>query len=217
MNPESGPSRPASDTAYDRLLRMIVQLEILPGTLLTESMVVDRLSMGRTPVREALQRLALEGFVEIRPRSGVAVSELQISEWLHVLDATFGLRIILARDAARFPPLRNDWFRKAALDMQKAAISGNVIAYLAAEEMLDNAISQTSANSFAARTIAPLQAHSRRFWYRFRGEQGLSALAEQYLALVNSVIAGDVAGAGKRAEEWHLAVRRMAEQSMSNR
>ncbi|GHC73568.1 GntR family transcriptional regulator [Limoniibacter endophyticus] len=207
----------ASEIAYVRLQQMIVRLELLPGALMTEGALIERLDMGRTPVREALQRLALEGFAEIRPRSGIAISPLHISDWLQVLDAAFGLKIVLARSAARFPPLENDLFRKAALNMQRATVSGNVVSYLEAESNLDLAIAQASANGFAARAAAPLQAHARRFWYRFRSEQGLASVAEKHLALINAIMSGDVTGAGQRAEECHLTVRRMAEQTASAR
>ena len=59
------PSRqePAAIRAYRELERLIVTLELAPGSVATESMLIARLALGRTPVREAIQRLAWEGIV----------------------------------------------------------------------------------------------------------------------------------------------------------
>ena len=69
-------SGPATARAYRTLERMIVTLELAPGSVATEATLIERVGLGRTPVREALQRLAWEGLVEVRPRAGVAVAPL---------------------------------------------------------------------------------------------------------------------------------------------
>ena len=77
-------------------------LELAPGSVATEGALIERLGLGRTPVREAIQRLAWEGLLEVRPRAGVAIAPLHAGDWLRVLDARRGVEIILARSAARF-------------------------------------------------------------------------------------------------------------------
>ena len=59
-----------TDRAYRELEEMIVTLQLSPGTILSEQALAQRLKIGRTPIREALQRLARDGLVVIMPRRG---------------------------------------------------------------------------------------------------------------------------------------------------
>ena len=68
---EKAAVEPVTAKAYRVLERLIVTLELAPSTTTTEGALIDRLGLGRTPVREAIQRLAWEGLLEVRPR-GVA-------------------------------------------------------------------------------------------------------------------------------------------------
>src|SRR6185369_2675322 len=103
MSEEAGVAdpAPAAARAYRMLERMIVTLDLPPGSIATEGGLIERVGLGRTPVREAIQRLAWEGLVEIRPRAGLAISPLQAADWVRVLDARSGVEQVLARSAAR--------------------------------------------------------------------------------------------------------------------
>ncbi|TIT74291.1 MAG: GntR family transcriptional regulator, partial [Mesorhizobium sp.] len=126
---------PAATKAYRALEHMIVTLELAPSSFVTEGALIERLGLGRTPVREAIQRLAWEGLLDIRPRAGIAV------DWLRVIDARRGVEVVLARSAARFVTREAaDLFHEAALAMQKAVISGNVLAFIQADKQLDEAL-----------------------------------------------------------------------------
>src|ERR1044072_9086824 len=57
---------------------MIVTLQLSPGTVLSEQALAVRLKIGRTPIREALQRLARDGLVVTMPRRGIMVSEINL-------------------------------------------------------------------------------------------------------------------------------------------
>jgi DNA-binding GntR family transcriptional regulator len=180
---------------------MIVTLELPPGSVATEGALIDRLGLGRTPVREAIQRLAWEGLVEVRPRSGLAIAPLHPGDWTRVIDARRGLEIVLARSAARY--VTRDAaarFHDAALGMQKAVVAGDVIAFLEADKALDEALALAAENPFAARVAAPLQTHSRRFWFRYKAETGLAEAAEHHVALIRSILEGDEAAAAAEAE-----------------
>src|ERR1043166_7236849 len=67
-----------TDRAYRELEEMIVTLQLSPGTVLSEQALAVRLKIGRTPIREALQRLARDGLVVIMPRRGIMVSEINL-------------------------------------------------------------------------------------------------------------------------------------------
>jgi DNA-binding GntR family transcriptional regulator len=191
---------------------MIVTLELLPGSVVTEGALIDRLGLGRTPVREAIQRLAWEGLVEVRPRAGLAIASLHSGDWLRVIDARRGVELLLARSAARFVT-RNaaDLFHAAALAMQQAVIAADVLAFLKADKALDEALALAADNPFAARVAAPLQTHSRRFWYRYNAETGLAESAEHHVALIRSILEGDEEGAAAEADRLMILLRAHAE------
>ncbi len=189
---------PVAAKAYRALERLIVTLELAPASVTTEGALIERLGLGRTPVREAIQRLAWEGLLEVRPRAGVAVAPIHAGDWLRVLDARLGVEIILARSAARFVTRGAvEQFHEAGMAMQKAVITGNVIAFLEADKALDEALAAASDNPFAARLAAPLQTHSRRFWFRYQADAGLAASAEHHVGLIRSILEGDEQGAGE--------------------
>lgn len=206
----------ASAKAYRVLERMIVTLELAPGSVATEGALIERLGLGRTPVREAIQRLAWEGLVEVRPRAGLAIAPLHAADWLRVLDARRGIEIVLARSAARHVTRdAADRFHAAALAMRKAVIAGDVPAFLEADKALDEAMAIAADNPFAARVAAPLQTHSRRFWFRYQADTGLGLAAEHHVRLISAILEKDEQAAAAEAERLMSLLREHAEQAAS--
>ena len=76
----SGEAASLADRAYLHLREEIIRVELAPGTLLREDELTHRVGVGRTPVREAVQRLHRDGFVTIIPRRGTLVSEINITD-----------------------------------------------------------------------------------------------------------------------------------------
>lgn len=211
-NDTSGTFEPVATRAYRVLEHMIVTLELAPSCFVTERALIERLGFGRTPVREAIQRLAWEGLLDVRPRAGIAVAPLHPGDWLRVIDARRGIEVVLARSAARFVTREAaDLFHEAALAMQKAVISGNVLSFIQADKQLDEALAIAAGNPFAARVAAPLQTHSRRFWFRYKADTGLAESAEHHVALIRSILDGDGEAAAKDAKKLMALLRHHAE------
>ena len=204
-------SEPAAAAAHRAVERMIVTLDLAPAANVSEADIMRRVRLGRTPVREALQRLAREGFVDVRPRAGITVTPLNPSDWIKVIDARRGVEIVLARSAARY--MTRDIasrFRDVSLAMRKAAIMGDVMAFLDADRRFDETLAAAADNAFAARLAAPLQTHSRRFWFRYQSERGLAAAAEAHLAALAAMIDGDEEGAALKAGDLMALLRTYA-------
>ncbi|TGQ43982.1 GntR family transcriptional regulator [Mesorhizobium sp. M00.F.Ca.ET.216.01.1.1] len=209
---EGSSAEPVAAKAYRTLEHMIVTLELAPASFVTEGALIERLGLGRTPVREAIQRLAWEGLLDVRPRAGIAIAPLHPGDWLRVLDARRGVEVVLARSAARFVTREAaDLFHDAALAMQKAVIAGNVLAFIQADKALDEALALAADNPFAARLAAPLQTHSRRFWFRYKADTGLVESAEHHVVLIRSILAGDEEAAAKDAKRLMALLRGHAE------
>jgi DNA-binding GntR family transcriptional regulator len=89
-----------ADQAYVRLREAIIRVELAPGTLLREDDLTQRVGVGRTPVREAIQRLHRDGFVTIIPRRGTLVSEINITDLAAIYEVRARLESWAARLAA---------------------------------------------------------------------------------------------------------------------
>ena len=89
-----------TDRAYAELEELIVTLQLPPGTALSELVLAKRLDIGRTPIREALQRLSRDGLVNILARRGVLVSEIDLRAQLRLLEVRRELERLMARGAA---------------------------------------------------------------------------------------------------------------------
>lgn len=186
--------------AYLMLERDIVTLRLVPGQLLTEAQLIERVGLGRTPVREAVQRLAWEGLMDIRPRAGVAIAALDPSDFAKVLDARRGVEQVLAKSAARFASSADDEaFAFVGDEMRKAAETGDVDLFLDADKAFDTVLSAAAANAYASRLASPLQTHSRRFWFRLKRPDSLKLAVERHLALIEAIMARDEAAAEKAA------------------
>jgi len=90
-------ARSRSDEAYLRIRDLIVSLELPPGSIVNERELMERLGLGRTPVREALRALAQEGLVEVYPRRGIFVSSVDVGD----LASLSEVRAVLESHAAR--------------------------------------------------------------------------------------------------------------------
>lgn len=217
-SPASIPSLPESwlveslaDQAYRTLERLLVTLQLEPGAVVNERTLIEITGMGRTPVREAIQKLAWEGLMEVRPRSGVAITAIDPKDFAKVLDAREGVERVLARDAARFGSSRDqERMRHAARMMREAVPSNDVAQFLDADKAFDMALGFAAANPYAARLAAPLQTHSRRFWFRLRGADGIAASAAAHAALIEAIVSGNPDKASNTASALMTHLRTMA-------
>ena len=89
-----------TEQAYRQIEEQIVTLRLKPGDVLSEQMLSATFGIGRTPIREALQRLAHEGLVIILPRKGILVSDLNPRHQLLVLEVRRELERLLSRAGA---------------------------------------------------------------------------------------------------------------------
>jgi DNA-binding GntR family transcriptional regulator len=156
-----------TERAYRRLEELIVTLQLRPGAVLSEAALAARLGIGRTPVREALQRLASEGMVNILPRRGILVSEIDLGRHLRLLEVRRELERLNARNAARRSTAKERAaFAELAAALEKAAAQGDDISFMRLDRQFNAMILDASRNEFAAKAMRHMQGLSRRFWYQ---------------------------------------------------
>src|SRR5436853_2396497 len=119
---QAGPRRELlADRAYIELRDRIVTLRIAPGEPIDEDRLGQELEMGRTPVREAIKRLALENLVTVFPRRGTFASEINITDLADISD----VRIQLEGHAAYRAAERLSDSQRAELDQLLGELAGS--------------------------------------------------------------------------------------------
>ena len=119
--------RSLTDLAYAHLEEMIVTLKLRPGATVSEGELSVLTGIGRTPIREALQRLAREKLVSILPRRGIVVTEINVGSQLKLLEVRRELERLIARSAARrATPQERERFGELARRFEKSARENSV-------------------------------------------------------------------------------------------
>ena len=197
LKPES-----LTDQAYDRLEELIVTLQLAPGAVLSESALATELGFGRTPIREALQRLAREGLVVILPRKGILVSEINPRNQLLVLEVRRELERLIARSGAlRRTEEERLQFLAIADNMEKASRENDGIAFMRYDQELNLLEVQAAHNEYARRAMAQTHGLSRRFWYmHYKEAADLPLCAKLHAELARRIAEGDPEAAAEATD-----------------
>ncbi|HLW95659.1 MAG TPA: GntR family transcriptional regulator [Solirubrobacteraceae bacterium] len=155
-----------ADRAYDRLRDQIVTLQIAPGAPINEDALGREFEMGRTPVREAIQRLALENLVTVFPRRGTFASEINITDLAAISD----VRVQLEGHAAYRAAERITAAQLSELDALLAQLRANADTEDAAQLMALDArvhrlIHRSAANPYLEQTLSRYFNLSLRIWH----------------------------------------------------
>ena len=192
-----------ADDAFEKIERMIVLQEIPPGSLVSEKQLTEATGIGRTPVREALQRLARDRMVEIHPQRGVLVPPSSIEAQLKLLE----LRRNLEPFAVRLAAERATQAERERAEALRERASARSIPLEAFPEFLREAhdlIVAAAHNEFLAVAMAPLQGLSRRFWFSHLSDP-VADVAEA-TALHADVLGAIADGDGARATDASVAL-----------
>jgi DNA-binding GntR family transcriptional regulator len=190
--------RSLADQAYDRVEELIVTLALPPGHLFSESDLSEQIGIGRTPLREALQRLASEGMVRSMPRLGMQVTEIDATEYLDLLATRGMLDTLLAEQAAhRASPAEREALLGGIEEMILAAHAGDEQAFIQADRRADILMDEAAGNPWAARASGALRGHCRRFWMMHRHHADMAQSAALHGAMLQQVVEGNTANAGK--------------------
>jgi len=181
-----------TERAYRVLEEEIVTLALAPGEVVSEALLSDRLRIGRTPIREALQRLARERLVRIMPRRGIVVAGVDVREQLRLLEVRREVERLMARTAARrADPAQRGRLRAVADAMDRAAADGDETAFLRLDRELNLLVVEATRNEFAAAAMALMHGLSRRFWFiHWRQSADLPEATRAHAALARAIAEG---------------------------
>lgn len=193
--PRTAREEPSSltDQAYRRIEELIVTLQLAPGESASEAELSARIGIGRTPIREALQRLAREKLVSILPRRGIVVSEINVGTQLRLLETRREVeRLIVRRAARRGTPAMRARFAELAQGMQKAARTNDDIAFMRLDRELNLLVIEAAENEFAAGAMTLMHGLARRFWYQhYKRVADMPLAARLHADVARAIAVGD--------------------------
>jgi DNA-binding GntR family transcriptional regulator len=186
-----------ADRAYVALRDLIVSLELQPGALVTEPELVARLGIGRTPVREALRRLAQERLIDVYPRRGMLVTTVDVRDLARLCE----VRAALEPEAARLAAERAT---QVDLDEISALIAELRVrrrrddrSLIALDRRIHAAIYRATHNQFLAETLEWYYTHALRIWMLGLDRTSLAEAVHEHSALLDAIRRGN----GARAAE----------------
>jgi DNA-binding GntR family transcriptional regulator len=154
-----------SDKAYHLIRQKIITLELPPLATIDEQALMQDLQLGRTPIREALQRLAVEDLVFFAPRRGIFVSDISITDLQKIFEARVFLEGFCARLAAqRATPDQIDQLEGVIRDLETLP-NGDARALMVIDERFHELLYEAADNEFVADTLRRLHALSFRLWH----------------------------------------------------
>jgi DNA-binding GntR family transcriptional regulator len=197
------PAASLTDRAYADLEEMIVTLKVAPGAAVSEQELAQQLRIGRTPIREALQRLAREGLVSILPRRGIIVSPIDMKRQLRLLEVRRELERLIARSAAR----RATDEERVAFDavaqrfLESARVNDDV-AFMRTDREFNDLCSRASHNEFAAGAMSLMHSLSRRFWYiHYKQAADMPLTAKLHANIARAISKGDEEAAAAASDK----------------
>jgi DNA-binding GntR family transcriptional regulator len=200
----NAPDKRLALQAYDEILRLIQTGDAKPGEIVTERRLAEKLSMSRTPIRDALLILEGEGLLIRQGSRGLQIKQIRIEEYMDMLQIRLLLEPPIARmTAGKFPAeniraLRsnlNELLQSTGSETDREQVRG-------VDEDLHGGLAQASGNPQLAQIIQNLRRQTQIFDLRAMPER-LEETCREHLRLLDAIEAGDGAEA-ERAMADHL-------------
>ena len=177
-----------ADKAYHEIRGLIVSLELAPGAVIDERELIGRLEIGRTPVREALRRLAQERLVEVYPRRGMFVTGVDVRQLARLSE----VRAVLEPEAARFAAGRATDDDRARLDALLAELDAGGSELMQLDERIHRAVYRAAHNDLLEATLEQYYALALRIWMlALERTQDLEEAVEAHRDLLEAIRDGD--------------------------
>ena len=190
-------ARSQSELAYQRLLARIVSLEMPPGSVVNEAQLREDLKIGRTPIREALQRLAGENLVRSIPHRGTFVTDVNITDLARITE----VRVVLESHAARLAAEKLGGADREAIEELLELLGRGYVTdqsdLMELDQQIHRAIYHAARNPFLESTLERYFNLSLRLWYLVLDrEVRLREAVDVHVELLRAILAGE----GERAE-----------------
>ncbi|MCW5619731.1 MAG: GntR family transcriptional regulator [Burkholderiales bacterium] len=191
-----------AEQARERLDEMIATLELPPESLWSEAQLSELLKIGRTPVREAVQKLASAQLVTILPRHGIKISAVNVQTQLLVLELRRELeRLVASRAARRATTDEKSQLPAMAKAIEDASRTRDVLAYIKGSYAVARFLAQCARNPFVTDMLSPFLTFSARFYYVYQAQvDDLPTAGKLRAAVIRAVAMGDEAAAAAKSD-----------------
>jgi len=185
-----------SEAAYLRIRERIVSLEMPPGSVVNETRLREDLQIGRTPIREALQRLARENLVRSIPHRGTFVTDVNITDLARITE----VRIVLESHAAKLAATKLAGGDREAIENLIELLQGERVSdqreLMKLDQQVHRQIYRATHNPFLEATLERYFNLSLRLWYLVLDrEVRLREAVDEHVELLKAVLRGDGDGA----------------------
>ncbi|MGV8856304.1 MAG: GntR family transcriptional regulator [Devosia sp.] len=200
---ESGESAAAS--IEKDLRRSIIELELLPGSRLSEQDIATRLGVSRQPVREALIRLANSRLIEVRPHRGTVVARISAKEMTEALFVRQAVEVaVVAKAAQSFDAWQRRRIASLLHNQEEASSALDHAAFREHDEAFHIAIATGAGVGIAWIAIADMKTHMDRVCnMTLQSEADMQRRVREHRAIMDAIDAHDVEAA-QNAMALHL-------------
>ena len=212
------PAQSLTELAYAHLEELIVTLKLEPGRVVSEGELSELTGIGRTPIREALQRLARENLVSILPRRGIIVTAINVGNQLRLLEARRELERLIAKSAARRAThAERERFRELVRNFEKSAKANDDVAFMRTDREFNTLCSAAAHNEFAAGAMSLMHSLSRRFWYiHYKQAADMPATAKLHGDIARAIADGDEERAAKASDRLLDAIEKFTRDTVAS-
>lgn len=198
-----------TEKAYRILMERIVALELAPGSVLTENRLMQELRIGRTPIREAIQRLIAEGLVTHLHHRGMLVAEIRAAEVQEIYEFRAEIEGLAARLAAgRMSAIAIEELGRIHGDMERSMADMDIETFVARDRQFHQLLAQGAQNRYLEQVMSRIYNLHLRLWYfLFKKQGGLRETVHQHQEVIEALIRrdGPAAETAMRAYVMRLA------------
>lgn len=190
-----------TEKAYVALEELIVTGELPPGSQWSENALSERLGIGRSPIRDALQKLAFQRLVHIAPRQGIFISEIDYQGQLQIIQSRREIeKLIVAQAALCATPQERAGMSQLIAELEHLKEQKDMRRYMRVHFNLTRQVGNASRNSYAAEFYSMLQTLARRFLYFHQDRYpSLAKICDLHINQLNAIIGGSPEAAREAA------------------
>lgn len=186
-----------NEKAYAALEELIVTGALAPGSQWSESALAEQIELGRTPTREALQKLAYQRLVRIAPRQGVFISEIDYQGQLKIIQVRREIEHLVVAQAAQLASAQErESLRLVAGQLAELKKTKDMHMYMRLHFALTQVLGEASRNVYAAEFYSTLQTLARRFLYFHQDRYTeIAQICDLHIRQIETVLEGDAEAA----------------------
>ena len=179
-----------TEKAYQTLVHKIVTLELAPGSVLTEPRLMHEMKIGRTPIREAIQRLIAEGLVRHLHHRGMLVTDIRAEDVQQINEFRAQVEGYAARLAAtRMTPAQIDKLRRIHADLDRSMADMDAETFVAHDRLFHELLARGAQNGYLEATLLRLyNLHLRLWYYLYKKQGGLRETVHEHQELIEALV-----------------------------